>query len=281
MQRFLIPIVIVCVLAGAGVWWRFFSQGQFLRWLVCYSPEIAATSLHDADWAIVDAAVDPKKLRDAGAKLIAYVSIGEAEESRAYWPRIKASNAIVASNPDWPGAWRIDVRSEVWRQLILDEIIPAIAAKGFDGVFLDTLDVAPYLEASDPERFKGCRDAVIALVHEIRKRYPAFVIIPNNALELLPDYGDAVDAAFVEDLYTRYDFETKTYGETPADVTAEKELVLDEFVRRTGLPVLTVLYAGSFESDLALRATKRAQAKGYDWYLTDVNLMSVGKMRGD
>ena len=51
--------------------------------------------------------------------------------------------ALLEQNPDWPGTRRVDVRHESWTALVVDKIIPSIAARGFTGLLLDTLDTPP------------------------------------------------------------------------------------------------------------------------------------------
>lgn len=268
-------IVAVLIVIAAGLWR---SRRHDLKWLVCYAANLTLSDVEGADWAIVDAGIDPKSLANGHTKFIAYLSVGEAESYRNYWKRIKNSGAVIEANPQWEGNYLVDVRSDSWRHILLNEALPEIEAKGFDGVFLDTLDTAPYLEDRDPKKFAGSRAAVVALVREIRKLHPDWLIVPNNALELLADYGAAVDAAFAEDLYTRYDFDLKKSVATPLEVTNQKEALLDAFKAGTGKPVLNILYAGGPGEKLARDAIARSREKGYGWYLSGVDLMKVGVM---
>lgn len=266
-------VAVLCVIAAAS----YESRPHHLKWLVCYAADLKPEDVRGADWAIVDASLDPKALANGHTKFIAYLSVGEAESYRDYWKRIEKSGAVVEANPNWQGNYLVDVRSTEWRKVLM-ESLAGIAAKGFSGVFLDTLDTAPYLEERDPEKFSGSSAAVIALVREIRARHPAWIVIPNNALDLLSDYAADIDAAFVEDLYTRYDFDSKKSLPTPAEVTRQKEIMLDDFKRKTGKPVLTILYAEGPGEKLARDAIARSREKGYGWYLSGVDLMKVGVM---
>ena len=49
----------------------------------------------------------------------------------------------------------VDVRSDVWRNLLLNDIIPSILKNGYQGIFLDTLDSAEALERQDPVKSKA------------------------------------------------------------------------------------------------------------------------------
>lgn len=92
----------------------------------------------------------------AGTKglVVAYLSIGEAENYRDYWmtawdangdgmPDAGAPSWLGPENPDWPGNYKVRYWDPAWERLIygspsayLDQIIDA----GFDGAYLDIID---------------------------------------------------------------------------------------------------------------------------------------------
>lgn len=84
--------------------------------------------------------------------MIAYLSIGEAEDYRYYWQedwRVGSPAWLVEENPHWPGNYRVEYWNPAWQRIIygddssyLDKIIKA----GFDGVYLDIIDAFEYFE---------------------------------------------------------------------------------------------------------------------------------------
>jgi len=52
------------------------------------------------------------------------------------------------------GSWLVDIRDKDWQSLLLETVIPNIFAKGFHGLFLDTVDKAAYLEEKDPKNLQ-------------------------------------------------------------------------------------------------------------------------------
>lgn len=247
-----------------------------LKWIAYYGSALKSQDVKNVDWAIVDRGIDPSPLKNGHTKFIAYVSVGEAEEHRDYWSEIKNSKALIAPNPNWKGAHLIDVRDVEWRKLILEKILPMIKAKGFDGVFLDTIDTAIDLEDTDAQKYAGCKDVVVELISEMRAHYPDFLIIPNGGLRLLPRFAPNIDGVLVEDLYTHYDFKKKKSFRTEATVTEAKEKILDGFRKEFGKPVLNLLYDTAQTTSLARFAIRRSQDKNYTWYLTTVDLMKIG-----
>ena len=251
------------------------SDEKPLRWIVYYGSHLSQTYLQHIDLAILDPdAIRPKDLAPVPTRLVGYVSVGEAEESRAYWPQVVGKDFLVEQNPDWPGAHRVDVRSPAWQALLMQRIQQLITA-GYQGVFLDTIDTAAYLEEKD-SKYAGAKQAVVALVQAIHKKYPQFMIIPNNGLEFLMDYGAAIDGVVVEDLYTRYDFKRKRTIPTPPEETLAKEKLLDPFRQKYHKPVWTILYEKNRQAPVIRQAMDRARFKGYQWYVTTVDLTHLG-----
>jgi len=90
-----------------------------------------------------------KRKANGGTRLvIAYMSIGEAEDYRYYWkPEWKTNPPpwLAEENPDWPGNYAVRYWDKDWQNIIygyLEKILHA----GFDGVFLDKVDSYIYFE---------------------------------------------------------------------------------------------------------------------------------------
>jgi len=84
--------------------------------------------------------------------LVAYMSIGEAEEYRYYWQDDWADNPptwIAAENPDWPGNYKVEYWQDGWQSIIFgndDSYLDRILTTGFDGAYLDIIDAFEFFE---------------------------------------------------------------------------------------------------------------------------------------
>jgi cysteinyl-tRNA synthetase len=94
-----------------------------------------------------------KTKANGGQRLvIAYMSIGEAEDYREYWDADWSSNFpdwIHAENPDWEGNFKVFYWEPVWQAIIAtgsDSYLSRIIQAGFDGVYLDIIDAFEYFE---------------------------------------------------------------------------------------------------------------------------------------
>lgn len=155
-----------------------------------------------------DRAIAP--LRGAGATLLGYVSFGEVERQRPYVAALERAGALLAPNVHWPDARLADLRHPLWRATLLDTVIPAILAKGYDGIFIDTLDNAEALEARDPA-MKGMVAAGAALVAAVRARFPRLRIMLNRGYAALPEAARHIDYVLAEAMATRWSFAEKRY----------------------------------------------------------------------
>ena len=87
-----------------------------------------------------------KKMKQNDIKIIAYMSIGEAENYRYYWKNEWNSNSphwIIKHNENWPGGFFVKYWNPIWKK-ILGEYLHKIISAGFDGVIFDVVDSYEY-----------------------------------------------------------------------------------------------------------------------------------------
>lgn len=122
------------------------------------SEYLAALGATNHDLLIVDAFYDGSPLsvddvavlaekENGGRRLvIAYMSIGEAEDYRYYWRREWSTSPpdwLETENPDWEGNYTVRYWDEQWQRIIYgnpDSYVARILAAGFHGVYLDIVD---------------------------------------------------------------------------------------------------------------------------------------------
>jgi cysteinyl-tRNA synthetase len=126
---------------------------------------LAALQNTDYDLLLIDAFFDGTvaltpgdvaslKTKAAGGSrlVVAYMSIGEAEDYRSYWKSEWATNPpewLEEENPNWPGNYKVQYWHDEWQGLIFgdqDSYLTRILDAGFDGVYLDIIDGFEYFE---------------------------------------------------------------------------------------------------------------------------------------
>lgn len=98
-------------------------------------------------------------IRDLGNKsnggkrlVVAYMSIGEAEDYRYYWNSDWETNPpswLKGENPNWEGNFKVEYWDTNWQQIIFGNdtsYVKKILDAGFDGVYLDIIDAFEYFE---------------------------------------------------------------------------------------------------------------------------------------
>jgi len=197
---------------------------------------------------------------------LAYVSVGEADPRRPYWPEVRDQPFLVEQNPEWPDNVRVDIRSSRWQELLMCEEIARLMQRGFDGLMLDTIDTVPYLENKDPASFAGSRQALRDFLRKLRTAYPRAVLVANGG-EALVDAAPYVDGFIVEGVFSVYDARQRTYRRT---TDAERDWKLGVIARARGVaarPVFSIEYADVGDVALSEWAFQESVRHGFRPYV--------------
>jgi len=186
--------------------------------------DLVAIARSDLDLIVIDPCLDDDqrrlvtasdcvsiKRRPEGSRrlVLAYLSVGEADTKRWYWPAAWRENVpdwAGAENENWPGARSVQYWRAEWRELIYagsGSILDRILDAGFDGVFLDRVDA--YGDwGSTPAMLDAMAETVAAIGRKARSRNPDFILMVQNAEHVLDRkiLIDAIDAHSKESLLT-------------------------------------------------------------------------------
>jgi len=150
-----------------------------------------------------------ERRRGGGRRLvISYLSIGEAESYRFYWKREWDSHKPawhVAENCAWPRNHMVRFWHKDWKRIIFSgprSYLKRIIDAGFDGVYLDRVDVYGELLNERPSARADMIDFVAELAKTARAIKPGFIVIAQNAEDLLTSrrYRQVIDGLGKEDL---------------------------------------------------------------------------------
>ncbi len=192
-----------------------------------------------------------KSLKDKGTLVTAYLSVGEAEPGRPWYTDGRVNPRwLLGRNENW-GSYYVDASQPGWQELMA-ELTGEFIKKGYDGVFLDTVDTV--------DAFPQTRAGMIKLISDLRAAYPDVVIVQNRGFSVVDEVIAALDGIMFEDVSTSYDFEKQEYiyVDNSAEIQNMAALHL-----QTGLPVLSLDYAPLDNPGMAYRAVKNAQSNGF------------------
>ena len=137
--------------------------------------------------------------------VLAYISVGEAEDYRWYWRASWEPGDppwLGRENPEWPGNYPVRFWNPEWQTIVfryLDRLLEA----GFDGAYLDKVDVYEEWSNERPTARADMAAFVAAIADYCRARAPAFYVFPQNGHELIDEAGYAgkIDGLGSEDNY--------------------------------------------------------------------------------
>jgi len=253
------------------------------------------------DWIILDANFqkdkpwtksDLKTIRAGklGRKILAYLSIGEAEDYRSYWLSTwkhegalshKAPSWILEEDSDWHGNYHVKYWDPDWQKIIIPKVYE-LMKQGFDGVYLDRVDGFEQFEKKggdyvdgriNPETKQTYRKDMVDWVKSIaacaRNTNPRAIIVPQNGVQLLrdSDFFVTISAIGIEDLFTD--------GNSIQDTNHTKEVLYDlQKIKSVRKPILVTEYPESHR--LRVMAEKKAGKNNLIWLITDRELKRLG-----
>ncbi len=133
----------------------FASKADFLSAIKNTNYDLVVIDLFFEDHEILsqEDVASLKIKKNGGARLvIAYMSIGEAEDYRYYWKNGWSNNPpywLVEENPDWEGNYKVKYWMKGWQDIIYgnnNSYLKKIIETGFDGAYLDLIDAFYYFE---------------------------------------------------------------------------------------------------------------------------------------
>ena len=254
------------------------------------------------DWIVLDASftgdtpweqadLDTIRSGKAGRKVVAYLSIGEAEDYRPYWQSEWVSNGkrtaaapvwLGIENLDWKGNYQVKYWNADWQKLMLAAIDETMA-RGFDGVYLDIVDgFQTYEQGADgylddrinPDTKQSYRrdmvDWVKAIAARARAKNPEALVVPQNGSQLVADkdFVEVISAQGIDDLFTDGN-KLQPASHTDEILSHLKTLALAK------KPVLLIEYPSTPERQAVSK--KLAEENGLVWLVTDRQLKTLGE----
>jgi len=207
--------------------------------------------------------------------LLAYISVGEAENYRFYWDQIQDKPWVLEENADWEGNFFVDVRDPEWRKLLIEEVIPKIVEQGFQGLFLDTIDTAVYLEEKSSEEFDGSLEAMVSLVGDIHQAFPKLMLLSNNGFEILEKIAPFLSGLIVEDINMMIDFENDSYKPVSPKDRAYKIGILKPLMDKYGFSVFNIDYVPQSNRKLIRQSIRESRRLKFKPYVAEARLADI------
>ena len=189
------------------------------RWGCQYQNiDVASIAASPLDLIVVDPIIDPasgrtlsseemrllkRKGNDERRLVLAYLSVGAAEEYRPYWSADWKGGAsppwLGVESREWPMSYSVRYWHPEWQRIVIDASVRLVDA-GFDGLFLDRVDAFHDWRTGRPSALEDMADFITQIADATRSRKPGFLLVGQNAEPLLASqrYLDAIDAVSKE-----------------------------------------------------------------------------------
>jgi endo-alpha-1,4-polygalactosaminidase (GH114 family) len=165
------------------------------------------TRLSHRDLVVVDgedaSAADVVKLKARSAIVLGYLSVGSVESWRSWFPLLKEHRLEPLG--DWDGERYADVSNAELRDALADTIAPSLLRKGFDGLFLDLVDMTE----DHPAQADGMYDVVSRIAARVHGA--GGLLMAQNGDGVISRYLPLLDAWNREDPTGTYDFAHERY----------------------------------------------------------------------
>lgn len=250
------------------------------KYAVYYSDKAPIEELSSYNVLVLDSDAHPSlsRLKDRGKMVLGYISLGEVAKERFYFSEAKSKGLLLEQNANWPGSYAVNIRNPEWAKMVIEDIIPKIVEKGFQGIFIDTLDTPLALEQRNPAHYQGMSDAAVALVKGIHLHYPYLTLMVNRAYPILPKIAGNIQMVMGESVYSDYDFTHKRYG-LVANATYKQQVAYlkDAQKHNKALKIYTLDYAEKQDKPKITHIYQEQRRNGFIPYVATIGLDEIVK----
>lgn len=241
-----------------------------------YGHEAPIGALYAYDWVVLqqgqasDARI--QLLRQGGTRPLSYISVGEIARSHRLFKTVP-EHWILGRNAAWKSSV-LDLRLPEVRQFILEQLIAPAMARGFQGLFLDTLDSHLLTEPGRADE-AAFAEGQVRLLERIRARWPESTIAINRGFHLPPASHQLVDAVAFESWRGGYDAAKNRYTRlSDADRDWLREQLNRFQLSRPDLPLIAIDYLpdGAPADDHA----RQLRSEGFIPYISNGDLTRLG-----
>lgn len=212
------------------------------------------------------------QLHKANIKVYGYLSVGEWDNSLGQVP---GGSNVMTQNTAW-NASVMDLRDNGWRDYLLSEA-EALGNRGFDGLFLDTLD-SYMLAPLSADELDAQQVALIDMLDELSRNASddsEVELILNRGFELISRLSFQPAAVVAESMINGYDAAFDSYSVRTA---ADTQWVTDRLreVQQAGIEAIVIDYLPSDRQQERIAAARRLVELGFTPYLSNGLLTDVG-----
>lgn len=204
----------------------------------------------------------------ANTSVFAYISIGEFSGGQL---PTSLRDAAMVENTTWH-SHAMDLTYPRWQSYLLQQA-QGYLDKGFDGLFLDTLDSYMLFAQGDEQQVQ--QHALISIIQRLQIMNPQPRLILNRGFTIIPKLKQPIEAVAVESLWHSYHPVNDSYLNVKKADTAWLQGKL-ETVKSLGIEAIVIDYLPTASRSAQVKLAKRLIAAGYTPYVSDGLLYEFG-----
>ncbi len=233
------------------------------------SEQSTTSALSEFDLVVVDgettSADEISLLKRDGALVIGYVSVGTIERDRPWFTKSKKYRLDYWG--DW-GEWYANVNKSGFRKIIANEVAPSMLSKGFDGLFLDNVDMI----ASHRKQTPGMKK-LVGKLSDLTSSHNS-VLYAQNGDDVIKPFIPMLDGWNREDVTSTYNFEKHRYEKTGRADHRQATKTIQK-LKRKGLVVTTTDYVAASDQATMDLAVGHSCSIGAIPFVSDSNLTRI------
>jgi uncharacterized protein (TIGR01370 family) len=235
------------------------------------SAEEVGARLGEFDLVVIDGQeakpAELDALRSRGVTTLGYLSVGTIEKWRPWYRKLKRFR--LNAWQDWRDEWFADVSKRKLRRFWTQRVAPKTLRKGFDGLFLDNVDMV------DTRNHRHQRKGMRKLVRRLSRVSHAddALLFAQNGHGILDRLGlvPLLDGWNREDATWTFDFDRRRYVRQPKAEIARAQDELADFAAR-GLIVTATDYTKAGDEEAQTEAIANACEAGALPYVSNIGL---------
>jgi uncharacterized protein (TIGR01370 family) len=213
-----------------------------------------------------------KALKLNGSKVLAYLSLGEWNPQRSTDQAIESA-WIMGSNPNWH-SHIMDLATKGWKQFVANRI-EALKKRGFEGLFLDTLDSYMLLTMSAPQKKKQ-QQGLVDLIAQIKEQHPNFLLVANRGFEIMDQIAPYLDAVAAESMYQGWDNAKQQYISVSENDRNWLRKTLNTIKSKYNLKIVILDYLPPEERESARKTARKIEQDGFIPWVSNPSLDYMG-----
>jgi len=208
--------------------------------------------------------------------VFAYVSFGEIARNSEDMERIKTKWSI-GVNPAW-NSLVMDMTDPAWHQYLLEHHFDRLWRDGYRAFFLDTVDSYLIVTTEGKQREEQ-EKGLVALLAEIKRRYPECKLILNRGFEVLDRAAQYADGMVAESLFHGFDPVTGKHAPTKEENRTWLIQALSRAQNEFKVPVIVLDYVDPGDWAEAEKTAREIIKLGYMPWVANGDLIWLGQGR--